>query len=52
MLLSYRLPTPVYTVLMIIAVVAALEIICLRRWPPKRRVMLLTWIIDRLGVAA
>jgi putative ABC transport system permease protein len=48
MLLSYRLPTPVYTVLMIIASVAALGIIA-AALAAKRRVMLLTWVIDRLG---
>jgi len=48
MLLSYRLPAPVYTVLMIIAVVAALGIIA-AAFAAKRRVMLLTWMIDRLA---
>jgi putative ABC transport system permease protein len=48
MLLSYRLPTPVYTVLIIIASIAALGIIA-AALAAKRRVMLLTWVIDRLG---
>ena len=48
MLLSYRLPTPVYTVLLIIAAVAALGILA-AGLAAKRRVMLLTWVIDRLA---
>jgi len=48
MLLTYRLPTPVYTVLIIIASIAALGIIA-AALAAKRRVMLLTWVIDRLG---
>ena len=48
MLVSYRLPTPVYTVLIMIAAVAALGIAA-AALAAKRRVMLLTWIIDRLG---
>lgn len=48
MLLTYRLPTPVYTVLIIIASVAALGIIA-AALAAKRRVMLLTWFIDRLA---
>ena len=48
MLLSYPLPTPVYAVLIIIASVAALGILA-AALAAKRRVMLLTWAIDRLG---
>ena len=48
MLLIYPLPTPVYTVLIIIASVAALGIVA-AALAAKRRVMLLTWAIDRLG---
>ena len=48
MLLSYPLPTPVYSVLIIIASVAALGIVA-AALAAKRRVMLLTWAIDRLG---
>ena len=48
MLLIYPLPTPVYAVLLFIASVAALGIIA-AGWAAKRRVMLLTWAIDRLG---
>ena len=48
MLLIYPLPTPVYVVLIIIASVAALGIIA-AGFAAKRRVMLLTWAIDRLG---
>lgn len=48
MLLIYPLPTPVYSVLIVIASVAALGIIA-AGLAAKRRVMLLTWIIDRLG---
>jgi putative ABC transport system permease protein len=48
MLLSYRLPPPVYTVLLIIAFIAALGILA-AALAAKRRVMLLTWIIDRLA---
>ena len=48
MLLTYRLPTPVYSVLIIIASIAALGIIA-AALAAKRRVMLLTWVIDRLG---
>jgi putative ABC transport system permease protein len=48
MLFSYRLPTPVYTALIIIASVAALGILA-AGLAAKRRVMLLTWVIDRLG---
>lgn len=48
MLLSYRLPTPVYTVLLIIAGVAALGIVA-AALAAKRRVMLLTWVMDLLA---
>jgi putative ABC transport system permease protein len=48
MLLSYPLPTGVYIVLLIIATVAASGIV-VAALAAKRRVMLLTWIIDRLG---
>ena len=48
MLLTYRLPTPVYTVLLTIAVVAALGIVA-AALAAKRRVMLLTWLIDSLA---
>lgn len=48
MLLTYRLPTPVYTVLLFIAVVAALGIVA-AALAAKRRVMLLTWLIDSLA---
>ncbi len=48
MLLSYPLPTPVYTILIIIAAVAALGIIA-AALAAKRRVMLLTWAIDLLA---
>ena len=48
MLLSYPLPTGVYIVLVIIATVAASGIL-VAAFAAKRRVMLLTWIIDRLG---
>lgn len=48
MLVSYRLPKPVYTALILIATVAALGIIA-AALAAKRRVMLLTWVIDRLG---
>jgi putative ABC transport system permease protein len=48
MLLSYPLPTPVYTVLIIIALVAALGILA-AGLAAKRRVMLMTWVIDRLA---
>lgn len=48
MLLYYPLPTPVYAVLVLIAVVAALGILT-AAFAAKRRVMLLTWFIDRLA---
>ena len=48
MLLSYHLPTPVYTVLIIIAIVAAMGILA-AVLAAKRRVMLLTWVIDRMA---
>ena len=48
MLLQYPLPTPVYTVLLIIAVVAALGIIT-AALAAKRRIMLVTWFMDRLA---
>jgi putative ABC transport system permease protein len=48
MLFNYALPKPVYTVLIIIASLAALGILT-AAFAAKRRVMLLTWIIDRLG---
>jgi putative ABC transport system permease protein len=48
MLAKYPLPPPVYIVLLIIATVAALGIL-IAAVAAKRRVMLLTWVIDRLG---
>ncbi len=48
MLLRYPLPPGVYLVLMIIASVAATGIL-IAAIAAKRRVMLLTWLIDRLG---
>ena len=48
MLAWYQLPPPVYTVLLIIAVIAALGIL-VAVVAAKRRVMMLTWVIDRLG---
>jgi putative ABC transport system permease protein len=48
MLLRYPLPPGVYLVLIIIAAVAALGIL-IAAIAAKRRVMLLTWLIDRLG---
>ncbi|HEX6648380.1 MAG TPA: ABC transporter permease [Pyrinomonadaceae bacterium] len=48
MLAKYRLPPPVYIVLLIIAAVAALGIL-IAVIAAKRRVMMLTWVIDRLG---
>jgi putative ABC transport system permease protein len=48
MLFNYALPRPVYTVLIIIASLAALGILT-AAFAAKRRVMLLTWAIDRLG---
>src|ERR1041384_2380065 len=48
MLVKYPLPPPVYIVLLIIATVAALGIL-IAAIAAKRRVMLLTWLIDRLG---
>ena len=48
MLLRYPLPPGVYLVLMIIAAVAASGIL-VAGIAAKRRVMLLTWMIDRLG---
>lgn len=48
MLFIYRLPGPVNTVLLLIAAVAALGILA-AAVAAKRRVMLLTWIIDRLA---
>ena len=48
MLFAYALPRPVYTVLIIIASLAALGILT-AAFAAKRRVMLLTWAIDRLG---
>jgi len=48
MLFSYRLPGPVYWVLLAIAFVAGLGIVA-AALAAKRRVMLLTWTIDRLG---
>ena len=48
MLFSYRLPPLVYYVLLGIAVVAALGIIA-AALAAKRRVMLLTWAIDRMA---
>jgi len=48
MLLTYHLPTPVYTVLILIASFAALGIIA-AAFAAKRRVMLLTWLIDRMA---
>ena len=48
MLLQYPLPTPVYLVLLAIAMVAALGILT-AIFAAKRRVMLLTWLIDRMA---
>ena len=48
MLAKYPLPPPVYIVLLIIAAVAALGIL-IAVIAAKRRVMMLTWVIDRLG---
>jgi len=48
MLLSYHLPTPVYTVLIVIAIAAAMGILA-AVLAAKRRVMLLTWVIDRMA---
>ena len=48
MLAWYELPTPVYIVLLIIAVVAALGLLIVVL-AAKRRIMLMTWIIDRLA---
>ncbi|PYS69793.1 MAG: hypothetical protein DMF69_15770 [Acidobacteria bacterium] len=48
MLLQYPLPTPVYTVLLIIAVIAALGILT-AALAAKRRILLVTWFIDRLA---
>jgi putative ABC transport system permease protein len=48
MLFSYPLPPPVYWVLLGIAVVAALGIVA-TAFAARRRVMLLTWIIDQLA---
>jgi putative ABC transport system permease protein len=48
MLFSYRLPPLVYWVLLAIAVIAALGIVA-AALAAKRRVMLLTWIIDLLA---
>ena len=48
MLLRYPLPPSVYLVLLIIAAVATSGIL-IAAIAAKRRVMLLTWVIDRLG---
>ncbi|HEU0252872.1 MAG TPA: lysylphosphatidylglycerol synthase domain-containing protein [Pyrinomonadaceae bacterium] len=48
MLATYPLPPAVSMVLLIIAVVAALGIL-IAAIAAKRRVMMLTWVIDRLG---
>src|SRR5687767_2328444 len=48
MLMTYPLPLQVYVVLVGIALVAALGIV-IAAIAAKRRVMLLTWIIDRLA---
>ena len=48
MLLRYPLPPGVYLVLLAIAAIAASGIL-VAAIAAKRRVMLLTWIIDRLG---
>ncbi|HSL55708.1 MAG TPA: lysylphosphatidylglycerol synthase domain-containing protein [Pyrinomonadaceae bacterium] len=48
MLLRYPLPPGVYLVLLVIAAVAASGIL-IAAIAAKRRVMLLTWLIDRLG---
>jgi putative ABC transport system permease protein len=48
MLLRYPLPPGVYLVLLLIAAVAASGIL-IAAIAAKRRVMLLTWLIDRLG---
>jgi len=48
MLLSYPLPRPVYLLLSGIAIIAALGILA-AVMAAKRRVMMLTWVIDRLA---
>ena len=48
MLFRYRLPTEVYTVLIVIALLAAAGIVA-AGLAAKRRVMLLTWVIDRMA---
>lgn len=48
MLVRYPMPPAVWTVLLIIAIVAALGIL-IAAIAAKRRVMMLTWLIDRLG---
>ncbi|HEU5238484.1 MAG TPA: lysylphosphatidylglycerol synthase domain-containing protein [Pyrinomonadaceae bacterium] len=48
MLFSYPLPTPVYVTLVVIAAAASLGI-AIAALAAKRRVMLLTWVIDRLA---
>jgi putative ABC transport system permease protein len=48
MLFSYPLPTPVYVSLIVIAAAATLGI-AVAALAAKRRVMLLTWVIDRLA---
>jgi putative ABC transport system permease protein len=48
MLFSYPLPTPVYVALVVIAAAATLGI-AIAALAAKRRVMLLTWAIDRLA---
>lgn len=48
MLMRYPLPPQVYIVLVAIAVVAALGIL-IAAFAAKKRVMLLTWIIDRMA---
>jgi putative ABC transport system permease protein len=48
MLATYPLPTPVYLVLVAIALIAALGIL-IAAVAAKRRVMLMTWMIDQLA---
>lgn len=48
MLLSYPLPPPVYYLLIAIATIAALGIVA-AAFAAKRRVMLVTWALDRLA---
>lgn len=48
MLFNYRLPGPINTALLVIASVATLGILA-AAFAAKQRVMLLTWVIDRLA---